>query len=229
MYERSLHLPDPAAGSTEPSRARPTHRLLIDLPDCLETDRLILRGYRAGDGPAYLEVAERNREHLARFEADNPIRRVRSVEDAEILVREFAADWFSRRAFFFGSWLKAGGAFAAQIYVGSVDWEVPELEIGYFVDREHQGRGLVAEAVRACLGFVFDHLGANRVSLRCSDLNPRSFRLAERCGFQREGHLRECDPRFRADDGALGGKLEYGMLRSDFDRLRSEQGIGKQL
>ncbi len=199
-----------------------THRLLVDLPDRLETERLILRPYRAGDGPAYLEVALRNREHLARFEADNPIRRVRSVEDAEILVREFAADWVSRRAFFFGSWLKEGGAFAAQIYVGLVNWEVPELEIGYFVDRDHEGRGLVAEAVRACLSFVFDYLHANRVTLRCSDQNPRSYRVAERCGFLREGHLRECDPRFRADDGALGGKLIYGMLRSDFDRLRSE-------
>jgi ribosomal-protein-serine acetyltransferase len=196
------------------------HRLLLELPERLETERLVLRPYRAGDGPVYFAVCQRNREHLVPYEADNPARKVQTVEDAEVLVRQFAADWISRRAFFLGAWHKDDGAFAAQVYVGATSWELPEFEIGYFVDRDHEGRGFVVEAVKACLSFAFEALGAHRASLRCSDTNARSSRVAERCGFVLEGHLRQTDRRIRREDGTLGGVLLYGMLREEFEALK---------
>ena len=73
------------------------HKMLLDLPARLETDRLILRPYQAGDGPAYYDVCLRNQEHLLPYEAGNPALEVKTVDDAEILVREFAAAWVSRR------------------------------------------------------------------------------------------------------------------------------------
>ena len=135
------------------------HKMLLDLPAQIETERLILRPYRAGDGPAYHEVCMRNKKHLMPFEEGNPALDVNTVEDAEILMRRFAADWVSRSVFFLGAWEKASGAFAAQMYVGVVSWELPEFEVGYWADERQEGRGFVTEGAKAALRFCFEALG----------------------------------------------------------------------
>src|SRR5215212_5513645 len=197
------------------------HPLLLDLPTRLESTRLILRPYQAGDGPAYYAVCENNRAHLLPYEVDNPARRVANVDEAEILVRQWAAEWATRHAFVFGAWEKATSAFATQIYIGCVDWELPEFELGYFVDQAHEGQGFVTEAVQAVLPFVFGPLEAHRLRLRCSDTNQRSYHVAERCGFTREGHLRQVDLRIRYEDGGYGGAFIYGLLREEYLRCTS--------
>jgi RimJ/RimL family protein N-acetyltransferase len=192
------------------------HRLLLELPERLETERLLVRPYSAGDGKAYFDVCLRNRDHLIPFEAGNPALGVQTVQDAEILVREFANDWAARQAFFFGAWTLSTHEFVAQIYVGPVSWTLPEFEIGYFVDQAHQGKGFVTEAMRAVLDFCFVHLHAHRLRLGCNEVNVRSWRVAEHCGFQREGHIRQVHPDVRCADGTYSGDYLYGLLRSEY-------------
>ena len=193
-------------------------KLQLSIPMHLETRRLQLRCYRPGDGPWYYAVAQRNRAHLAEYEADNVVMSITTEEDAEVVVRDLANDWAARNCFFFGAFDKRTEAFVAQIYVGPVSWDLPEFQIGYFADVEHEGRGYVTEAVGAVLEFVFDHLKAHRVRLECDDRNVRSYRVAERCGMVREGHFLESKRRV---DGTLGGTLRYRLLRSEFEALRA--------
>lgn len=191
------------------------HRLLLNLPARLDTERLYLRPYQAGDGPWYYRVGQENKEHLARYEAGNPARALQSEEQAEILVREFAAAWVSRTSFFFAAFVRASSTFVAQIYLGPVNWDLPEFELGYFADKSHLGQGYVAEAARATLSVVFEHLHAHRVRLECDDTNIASIRVAERCGFVREGHIRENK---RQGDGSHSGTLHFGLLRREYEQ-----------
>jgi len=151
---------------------------------------------------------------LQRYEADNSILSPKSEAEAEALVRTLAADWVSRNCFFLGAFDKVSGEFVAQVYIGPVNWETPEFEVGFMADQAHEGRGFVTEAVRAALGFIFENLEAQRVSLRCAETNLRSQHVAERCGFRREGHLRQAK---RQPDGSLGDTLIYGLLREEWD------------
>lgn len=189
------------------------HQMLLDLPDHIETDRLILRPYRPGDGTLYYLASQRNRDHLSRYESGNALMEIDTEEDAEIIVREFAADWVSRRCFFLGAWEKASGVWVGQVYIGPVNWSLPEFEIGYIADVDHEGRGCVTEAVRASLRLIFDCFGAHRVRLMCDETNERSIRVAERCGFTREAHIRDD---MRHPDGSFTGTLHYGLLRREF-------------
>jgi len=193
------------------------HKLLMEIPARIETERLILRPYQTGDGSWYYQVSLRNREHLSRYERENPINGLNSQDEAEALVRDFAASWVARNCFFLAALAKDGGDFVAQIYVGPVNWGTPEFEIGYIVDKDHEGQGYVSEAVRGALRLVFDHLGAHRVTIHCDETNLRSARVAERCGFVCEGHVREDH---RHADGTLTGTLHYGLLRSEYQAMR---------
>ncbi|HSQ17076.1 MAG TPA: GNAT family protein [Anaerolineales bacterium] len=182
-------------------------------PTRFESERLILRPYQAGDGAMYYAVGQKNRQHLQRYEADNVILTAKNEQEAETLVQELAADWAARKCFFLGAWDKLSGEFVAQVYIGVVNWDTPEFEIGFFVDQDHEGQGYVTESVRAALDFVFEHLQAQRVSLCCNATNLRSQRVAERCGFTREGLLRQ---KRRHPDGSFSDSLIYGLLRRDW-------------
>jgi RimJ/RimL family protein N-acetyltransferase len=156
----------------------------------------------------------KNKGHLGGYESDNPVMGIKSQEDAEALVRAFADEWETRRSFFLGAFERVTGEFVGQVYVGPVNWDLPEFTIGYFVDKDHEGQGYVTEAVKATLKFIFVHLKAWRVRLECDDTNVRSVRVAERCGFVNEGHLRQNKKNL---DGTTSGTLWYAILREEFE------------
>ena len=192
------------------------HKMLLDIPTRVEAGRIYLRRYEAGDGPWYYAMSQKNRAHLARYEAGNVVMTITSAQEAEEVVRELAAEWDARNCFFMGAFDRQTDEFVAQIYVGPVNWDVPEFEIGFFVDRDREGQGYVTEAVRAAMGFIFDHLAAHRVRMECDDTNERSRRVAERCGLVLEGHFRENKVHAY---GARSGTLHFGLLKQEFEAL----------
>ena len=214
-------MPSKGAISQKDSRGRvllsfrAMHPMLLQIPTSLETERLRLRAYREGDGREYFAMIRKNKEHLAHVMPDFVLG-LKDEEEAEILIRHWMADWAARNKFCLGMWEKEGGAFAGEVYIQGMDWEVPVIELGYYADMDHQGRGLVSEAVGAALGFIFRHLGAHKVCVTCDNANVKSHRVAERCGFVEEGLLR--DQKRRPDGTYISSKF-YGMLRSEFEAL----------
>jgi len=189
------------------------NKMLFEFPIQFESERLSLRSYRPGDGKWYYAMSLKNRGHLSRYEAENVAANIASEEAAEVLVRELAAEWAAHNCFFIGAFDKRSGEFVAQIYVGPVDWLLPEFQIGYFADVDHEGLGFVTEGVMATLTILFDKLNAHRVRLECDETNTRSIRVAERCHMIREGHLRENK---RISDGRYTGSYIYGLLKSEY-------------
>jgi aminoglycoside 6'-N-acetyltransferase len=186
------------------------------LPDHLtriDTERLFLRPYQAGDGAWYFAMSRRNCDHLRRFEAGNPLHDLQTEHDAEGFVRSMADAWTAGEHRFLGAFVRDTGQFAAQIYIGCVSLILPEYRIGYFADVGHEGHGYVTEAVRACITFIFEQLHAHRISLECDDTNLRSQRVAERSCMPQEAHFRE---NRRWPDNTLTGTLHYGLLRHEW-------------
>ena len=86
-----------------------------------------------------------------------------SQEDAKKMIINFVNDWKSRTHFFMGAFLKESKQFVAQLYVGPIDWDLPEFGIGYFVDVDHEGKGYVTEAVKAIIATLFEKLNAHKI------------------------------------------------------------------
>jgi RimJ/RimL family protein N-acetyltransferase len=80
--------------------------------------------------------------------------------------------------------------------------------IGYWLSPAARGRGAATQAVRLLARWAFAELGLARLELTCGPDNEASQRVAERCGFLREGLLRSHVP-FK---GARRDSIIYGLL-----------------
>ncbi len=187
---------------------------LLDLPTKLETERLILRKYEEGDGTALFNLLESdgNRDYLKDHidEATD----VKTEEEAEIRIRQLIADWIAQKKFIMGIWNKTSGLYIGQIWISPSKWEVPSFELGWFLEQTHQGQGLASEAVNAALQFLFNHLQAHKIIVLTRDDNVKSYKLAERCGFIKEGHLRD----HNIKNGQRFGLFCYSILKSEYQR-----------
>jgi RimJ/RimL family protein N-acetyltransferase len=181
----------------------------VELPETIETERLILRSPRPGDGLAANEAVLETWDELHRWmpwAGERP-----SVEQSEERVRELQAKFLARTALPMTMWLRDGETFLGSADLHQIDWSVPKFAVGYWVRTAFLRRGYVTEAVRALTVFAFEVLGAERVEIQCSPENTRSQRVAERCGFDLEGRLRN---HYREPNGELRDTLVYALIRS---------------
>ncbi len=188
------------------------HKLLLDVPMRLDTERLVVRKYEQGDGRELYLLLERNDNRKLLKENVEEVSSIKTEEEAEVKVRKHSAEWFARDRFVMGIWLKSEDKYVGEIWIEPKKWEVPSFEIGWFLDKGYQRRGIATEAVRRSLKFLFSDLNAHKVIVITRDTNPRSCMLAERLGFRREGHLRESG----IENGKRYGLFYYGMLQTEF-------------
>src|SRR5262249_39599966 len=59
--------------------------------------------------------------------------------------------------------------------------------LGYWIDAEQQGRGLMTEAVRGATSFAFGAAALHRVQAAVMPSNKGSLRVLEKTGYRREG------------------------------------------
>lgn len=84
----------------------------------------------------------------------------------------------------------ATAEFLGLALVPTIDREAQTVELGYIVSPRARGRGIASEALRLLTDWAFSEHGALRVELLISVDNAASKRVAERCGYEREGVLR---------------------------------------
>jgi RimJ/RimL family protein N-acetyltransferase len=158
------------------------------LPDCLESERLLLRCPRPGDGAlVYAGVLETLSE-LRAWGASLPwARHEPSPQASETYCRESHAAYQARSGFAFLLFLKADGDFVGCCGLHQPDWGAAKLEVGYWCRKRYHGQGLMSEALRAVGAFAVDALGARRLEAMVDANNLASRRVCERAGYRLEG------------------------------------------
>jgi ribosomal-protein-serine acetyltransferase len=86
-----------------------------------------------------------------------------------------------------------GDKMAGQIGYNYFENTERRTEIGYWLGKDFQGKGLVTRACRALIDNAFTDLSINRIEIRCVPQNLKSCRIAEKLGFKLEGIAREAE------------------------------------
>ena len=185
--------------------------VLLDIPMQLETGRLQIRAPRPGDGALLHESVLETLDDLRRYPASMPwAMEEPSVAKAGEFARRGAASWILRADLPMIAFLRDTGEHVGNCGLHRFSWETRVFEIGWWCRKRFQGQGLVTEAALAITGFAFEHLGARRVWCGADEENQRSWRVAERLGFEHEGTLKSerCDP-----DGTRRAMRVYATTR----------------
>jgi RimJ/RimL family protein N-acetyltransferase len=110
---------------------------------------------------------------------------------------DFAASWITRyeRGGIDGTAhgfaiVDGGGAFLGVALAVRIEAEARSAELGYIVAPHARGRGVASRALALLTDWALSELGALRIELWISVANEASKRVAERCGYVREGVLR---------------------------------------
>ena len=184
--------------------------LLIDVPVRLETNRLILRPHRAGDGVPLHEALVESLVSLRQFLWYLPwVATEQTPDSAELHCRKCEANFLARGDLSFLMIEKTTGRLLGSVGLHRTDWTVPKTEVGFWIRPSASGKGYVTEGVEALLSWAFDHLGAQRVELVTDEANAASREVAARCGFHLEGILRNVK---RGSNGELRNNCIYARL-----------------
>jgi RimJ/RimL family protein N-acetyltransferase len=105
----------------------------------------------------------------------------------------------------------AAGACVGHVFLNLADAD--RGSIGYWLLPEARGKGLASRAVRLVSRWALRDLRLARLGLTTEPSNRDSLRVAERCGFQREGVLRS----YAEIDGRRVDYVSFSLLPSDLE------------
>jgi ribosomal-protein-serine acetyltransferase len=170
-------------------------------------DGLVIRTLTPDDDRGLFALVEANRDRLHPWMPWEP-RTLGPTETRSFIERAIASE----------TDYEANGIWVDGELVGTIGFrvDVPDEkgEIGYWIDRGSEGRGIVTRASRRFLAFGFDELGLHRIELHAAVENRRSRAVAERLGMVEEGIHRQSE---RVADGFLDSVV-YGLLADEWRR-----------
>jgi ribosomal-protein-alanine N-acetyltransferase len=156
----------------------------------LAGDGVVLRMPRRSDYAAWRQLRAESRDFLRPWEplwmADEL-----SWEAYRLRLRRYAQEAREGTSYTFFIFDADGVTLYGGITAGLIRRGVAQnCMLGYWIGQRYAGAGLMQRAVEAIKLFVFDVQGLHRIEAACLPSNTRSIRLLEKCGFTREGHLR---------------------------------------
>lgn len=133
-----------------------------------------------------------------------------SVDDSLSFIRSSLEQFASNKGFVAGIWSE--GQFCGVIGTHKLDLLNRKGEIGYWLGKSHQGKGIITAACGAVVTYLLSEMDLNRVEIQCAVKNEKSCAVPRRLGFVEEGVAREA----QLLHGQFHDLRRFVMLRRDW-------------
>ena len=84
--------------------------------------------------------------------------------------------------------------------------------IGYWLDQDHNGKGIMTRSVEKLIEIGFDELGLRKVEIRCAVGNTKSRAIPERLGLKEEAVIRNAENLY----GRYVDHAVYGVMKDEW-------------
>lgn len=150
-------------------------------------DEIDLRIFDLSHSAELYRMTERNLQRLAEYMpwAED----THTLADTQAFIRDGLRQYANNDGFQAGIWYH--GRLVGCIGYHGIDWTNYKTEIGYWLDGNATGKGIMTRACRGIVRYSFRHYRLHRIQIRCMPENTRSRAVAERLGFRQEGILRD--------------------------------------
>ena len=172
-------------------------------------DGAVVRSYTVGDAQALYDLIDDNREHLRPWMIWEHT--TKTVDDTRTFIQSCLDDPVS---------VEGNGIWVDGDLAGGIGLDIDTLsnsgEIGYWLAKLYEGRGIVTRACERFFDMAFDELRLHRMELQAASGNLRSRAVAGRLGMYEEGVARDG---IRVADGYLDS-VQYGILEDEWRARR---------
>lgn len=170
-------------------------------------NNLLLRTYEVGDAEELFEVINGDRRHLHPWlewvdKTTKPEHSLQFIQQS--LHQQNMQEALALGIFYDGKII--GGA-------GMHHWDLAtkRAQIGYWISKEYEGKGIVTKCLIKFIDFLFDKIGLNKIEIHFLPANSRSAKVATRLGFKVEGVIRQSIMR----NGLPEDMVVTGLLKSE--------------
>jgi ribosomal-protein-alanine N-acetyltransferase len=152
----------------------------------LTSDRLFLRAIKKEDAVALYENF--SNAEVMEYYNDYPFA---SIEQVDNLIKIYNGHFAESIAIRWVIVLKEKNKVLGTVGIFPAQSNPFSSEIGYELNRNEWGKGLMSEAIGLVKDFGFNNLDLVRIQARTKPENIGSWKVLEKSGFQREGLLRK--------------------------------------
>lgn len=176
----------------------------------IETDRLILRRFTMEDA----NVMYRN------WASDDEVTQYLTwPTHADVNVtRSVIEGWIQNYAnpdfYHWAIVLKAIEEPIGSLSVVKYDEKTASAALGWCMGKRWWGQGIMPEAARAVLQYLFNEIGFNRIAAYHDKNNPKSGRVMQKIGMLREGTLRASGK----NNQGIVDEVYYSILKEDYEK-----------
>lgn len=186
-------------------------------PAQLSAGPVSLRPPRLRDARAWSEVRMRNQAWLEPWEPSSPFPWADRNAPSAWPQLNSALRRAARRGTMLPFMVCFGGRLAGQITVSNVVHGVQRsCTVGYWVDGELAGRGIVPTALALVIDHCFLEVYLHRVEIDIRPENRASLRVAEKLGLRREGYFE----RYLDIDGAWRDHIGFAVTAEELNGQR---------
>ena len=176
----------------------------------IETARLILRPFVLEDAEAMYHNWGSDPE-VTKYLSWPAYRSVDTAHEIlEIWTKQYSDDTFYQWAIELKELRQPIGS----ISVVNQDDRVDMAEIGFCIGKPWWGRGIMTEAMKAVMAYLFEEVGAQRIEAGHDPDNPASGAVQRKCGLRYEGTFRR---RIRSNQG-ITDVAWYGILKEEWKK-----------
>jgi len=178
------------------------------------TDPVVtLRPLAVSDAAAWRSARQRNAAWLVRWDATVPPGADPRTSTFRALVKRLRRAARAGTTYPFA--VDVDGAFAGQLTVNNiVRGSAQFASLGYWLDREYAGRGVMPRAVAMAIDHCFTTAGLHRIEICIRPENTNSLRVVEKLGISEIGFA----PRFLHIDGDWRDHRIYAITKEEVPR-----------
>jgi ribosomal-protein-alanine N-acetyltransferase len=153
----------------------------------LTTERLILRQITTNDENEFHRL--KSDERILEFLNTKP----KTLDEARQFLNRINEGIANNEWILWGITLKDENKLIGSICLWNIAYEQSKAEIGYELMPEHQGKGIMSEAIKAVMEYGFENIKLDLIEALPYSNNTKSIKLLERNGFIRGGSFKEND------------------------------------
>lgn len=173
------------------------------------------------DSEALFNLTEKNRKYLKEWLPW--LDSTQTVNDTKDFIQGTIEKSNGNKAFDLGIWYKNN--LVGTIGLHEINWEKEQTAIGYWIDQNYQGLGLMTKACKVIISYTFDQFKLKKILIRCGSENLKSQAIPKRLGLRQVGIIEQSE--FLYDH--FVDHIVYEITDKEYKERKAEFNIAKSI